>query len=56
MKILTKTTTVRLPKPTHEEVIRLSTDLQRHPSSIMREAIIKHLHDLKPSKSKESSR
>ena len=39
MKILTKTTTVRLPNTVHDELIELSKLTNKHPSQIIRESV-----------------
>ena len=39
MKILTKTTTVRLPTITHLQLTEIANQTRRHPSALMRDAI-----------------
>lgn len=40
MKILTKTTTVRLPRAVHDDILALSRRQQTHVSTLLRQAIL----------------
>jgi predicted transcriptional regulator len=55
MQILTKTTSVRLPSVTHIQLHEIAAKIQKHPSTIMREAIMEFVSTYRKSKTSDAT-